>query len=632
MNRERRLDDLERTAGSSQRPTSGRPLNIIDFATNPKFLGLSLYPRQATVLKLLCLQLGLLTAYDREVIKGWSEGFTATEFLDGFRWAGRHGVVPDVLERIALCQQSGRPIWDEIILVLGRRGSKSLLASVVLAWKVWQLIELDDPQRHYSLPPTKRVLLPVFSASRDSAKRDLFGDVVSRFRDSPCFEQFIDRIGDSTVTLFTPAQLRRNDPANGRRGLIEISASPTTSRSARGPAMFSLAIDEAAHLDGDGSTNSAEEVLNAARPALAQFALDATTVLPSSPSSMTGGFYAEFCQACAIDPITGGSLNPHTFALQLPSWDLYLDYERAHELEQWPGGPCFKLISQPILAFDDYLQTAQRNNPEMFEVEFESQFASGLRRYFTESTVNKLFGPWGGRRLVNQHARTGNFDYIIHCDPSTSGANFGLAISHREEDGGELHTLFDLLHAWRPEDFPDHVIDYNVVLEKLLEYVDSFRPSAVHYDNHNTAFFHDRLAPEVHRRLPHTIVSKVSWSQEQKFEGYEHLKTLTNQGLVHAPANALAILEARFLQAVGYKIGHPTNGPCQTDDLIDPMAWSVFHQSKSSTWVIDELRQLTPVFSSANHLFDDFYQERRRPQGFVNPAAYPRWHPRRTGR
>lgn len=54
---------------------------------------------------------------------------------------------------------------------------------------------------------------------------------------------------------------------------------------------------------------------------------------------------------------------------------------------------------------------------------------------------------------------------------------------------------------------------------------------------------------------------------------YERLKSRANLDEAHAPA--LAIEETRFLQRDGLRIGHPTSGPGQTDDIIDVLSWLI---------------------------------------------------------
>lgn len=51
--------------------------NIIEFALSGDYLNVRLYPRQATLLKLIFGAVELLTDYDRGVLAQWTAGFSA---------------------------------------------------------------------------------------------------------------------------------------------------------------------------------------------------------------------------------------------------------------------------------------------------------------------------------------------------------------------------------------------------------------------------------------------------------------------------------------------------------------------------------------------------------------------------
>ncbi len=59
----------------------------------------NMYPRQATLLKIIFLRLDLLTEYDHAVIDEWEENFRQT---------GNNGVVPGVRRRMAKLRKEGR--------------------------------------------------------------------------------------------------------------------------------------------------------------------------------------------------------------------------------------------------------------------------------------------------------------------------------------------------------------------------------------------------------------------------------------------------------------------------------------------------------------------------------------------
>lgn len=620
----RRLAALERKRDvAAGLPKLDTPTNVIDFATNPRFLGLNLFPRQATLLKILTLMIGLMTAFDWGVIREWQSSYSIVDDFNGRYWGGERGTAGNLRERIEHCLRKGRTGFREVVLAMGRRGSKSLLTAILILWSVYRLLALDDPQEHYRLPAGKRIVLFVFSTTKSSASRDLFGDIVSLLRNSPCLAPFIEVANSDEVRLYTPAQLRRGAHRRGEHGLIVISASPTTASTARGPAAYSVTIDEAAHVGGAGATSSADEVRRAASPALAQFGGEGTLMMPSTPWSMQGAFYESFRQGNAVEHGTDDSLDLEVLTLQLPSEELYKDHDRATSLEMWPGGPVFRDPGPPKVD-SDFLDSERRRDPRSFDTEFGAQFMSGRQAYFEPHTLAKLFGPHRGQVLENRILREKGIEYFFHCDPGTSGSNFALVIGHVEVIVGHRHVVIDVYDLWRAADFLLGRVDYNVVLEKLIAYARLFKPKAIYHDNFNTAFFADRLQPALREAFLTATVHLVTHTQIEKFRRYEDFKTRANLGEVHAPPHPLAVMEARFIEQNGLEIRHPTSGPCRTDDLIDASTWMVWHLANSAGNVADQFSEVRAHASRLDELFDRFRSDRSSYGPIVGSSFVPR--------
>lgn len=103
-------------------------------------------------------------------------------------------------------------------------------------WQVSQLLGFDDPQAAFGLPAGKQITLVAMSTNRDATSRDVFGDLVGMVRASDVFDGYVEHIGSDTIRFWTPAQLANGARQRCERGLIVLSALPTTASSARGPA------------------------------------------------------------------------------------------------------------------------------------------------------------------------------------------------------------------------------------------------------------------------------------------------------------------------------------------------------------------------------------------------------------
>ena len=69
--------------------------HIVEFAMSEQYLNVALFPRQATVLKVMFCRLDLLTGFDEGVLKQWTEGFKVQRGNDGTAgYCGQYGT-PD---------------------------------------------------------------------------------------------------------------------------------------------------------------------------------------------------------------------------------------------------------------------------------------------------------------------------------------------------------------------------------------------------------------------------------------------------------------------------------------------------------------------------------------------------------
>ncbi|MGI8756162.1 MAG: hypothetical protein ACR2MB_09930 [Acidimicrobiales bacterium] len=152
-----------------------QPLHITDFVTNEDFLDKSLFPRQATVLKVMALDEENLTAYDYAVIDEWTSGFDVGGDSDNPVWSGRCGTPGDLLARLGWNRAHRRKYFHHIELLLGRRGSKNFLASLFIAWVVWNLISAEDPHQRFGIDLTKRLTAMVFAGKKTRPSRTSYG-------------------------------------------------------------------------------------------------------------------------------------------------------------------------------------------------------------------------------------------------------------------------------------------------------------------------------------------------------------------------------------------------------------------------------------------------------------------------
>ena len=274
--------DFFEIAKKSLKETPDIP-DIVTFAEHPEFLGRKLYPRQKTLLRLMCLETEHMTDYDYEVIDQWTKGFDRNDVSIG--------VSPDVLQRVDYLKANGYKHFKEVINITGRRGGKGHIGGIMGAYLNWQLIMLDDPQWYYGIDKSKDIYTLCVATNIEQAKRYQFADLSNSIIDAPCFQPYIADSKEHFLALRTPSDVRRI-AAFEARGLrpsrliasIRNMAVTSNSKASRGATVFSVMFDEFAHmLEGTGGARSSEEVYNAITPALDQFGKDGFIYVPTSP-------------------------------------------------------------------------------------------------------------------------------------------------------------------------------------------------------------------------------------------------------------------------------------------------------------------------------------------------------------
>jgi hypothetical protein len=291
--------------------------------------------------------------------------------------------------------------------------------------------------------------------------------------------------------------------------------------------------------------------------------------------------------------------DPEMLVVQVPSWELYTDWERSPQIQVVKTtrpdgssrfGPPFK---RPVQWPPDgdkpenlRMRLLERRNPEKFGVERRAKFANVMNAYLDPASVESMFDDPGWRPALSEQDR-GYLTraYRVHCDPSKSGANFAMAIGHLEEappdEHGEVwpHVIFDWLHVWKPEDFPfdesgKHRIDY-VLIQKRIEEVLVRYPSTrrVTFDQWNSAGMISHLQ---HQFAPRIIIAEETATADSNRRRAERFKSALNLGWVHAYRDSLngeegSLLETelKFLTEKNGRVDRQEFGPCTTKDLSD---------------------------------------------------------------
>jgi len=580
-------------------------VGIVEFAGSDRFCGKPLYPRQRTLLKLIFLE--DLDDYDKKVINEWTNSEKS---------GGEVRISPQIWDRYDYLRENDFPHFRQIVLVGGRRSSKGHITGLAVAKKMYDLTLLDNVGDHYGIDIDKDIYLQIVANSKEQAKAMQFSDATNWLLSckSMVDRGLISKLLAETTSVFTPYDKQRVMKIESQQGKIDkdlaklrLQAQGTNSRTLRGQASIAYVFDEFAHFLSGESNMSAEEVYKAATPSLDQFGKDALIFANSSPYTEIGMFFELYNRAIKLDPPDIGTpVYPDMLMLQYPSWELYKDWD-SDPLYKWKGS----IMVSPDIPDDLFINKdeqikAQRArfeemaNPESFAVEYRARFAKVIDAFLNPDMVDRAFDPVFTKSRLGRHIETEwgakMFSmYKAHGDPSSVVANFGIAIAHIENVDEEIldangssvimsvpHVVFDLVHAFYPEDFAENTIDWMEVTPEITKLINAFRPVEWTFDQFDSNFAIQKITNDIAQLgITETQVYMKTANAANNKRRAMNFKAALNLGRVHIPhptypkdqsnKRSLELVrnELKFLQEKNGKVDHQVIGAVRTKDISD---------------------------------------------------------------
>lgn len=591
-----------------------KPVSIVEFAESPKFCGKTLYPRQRLLLKIFFLE--ELTPKEEEILDYWIAGGADGEEID---------ISPDIRERMEWCKREGYQHFHEVILVGGRRCSKGFLTAISLAKLAYDLVQVQNPQDYYGIDKGKEILFSVVAASEEQAKKMQYADLQSTVNTCQAIQRNIYKTQELEFSLMTEADIRKV-AAMKRRGRrvqrdessIRGKAMAANARTIRGSATMGLVFDEFAFFLEGENDQSAQEIYKAAIPALSQFGTAGMIFCNSSPYSKVGKFYDRYEGALVTkkeaETDREKEWEPEAVAMRFPSWALF---EGWWEEEDWQG-PKKCITASPDWDLDKtnsdgsffYTQddrisirmarSEESKDPISYKVERRGFFAEVIDAYLDPEKVDRMFlgrPDWKPNRKpqltyypydMNWTDATARYKYAAHIDPSSTTAGFGFALAHTETlqvganpEDIDTHVVFDIIQRWNPKEFNGGAIEWEPILESLLQYVWYFRPVSMTFDQHQNRWPMEWLQKKIRERgLGDTRVFEKTADLQRNWNRAEVFRTALYHNRIHAPSQAFgdckwAADELKYLQEIKTarvpRVEKQDVGPVQTKDVADCM-------------------------------------------------------------
>ena len=535
-------------------------VDIMTFCDSEEYLDLphsnfNLFLSQRVILK--CFYMGTRGNEDvRLEKKEWEwlhDGImTAEDELDGIQYETN---IQDVINKMMAKEKNptnSELNFNELHLVLGRRGTKTILASVISSYEAYKLLTINDgdPHAYYGLPDDDLIL--ILNAALSTVQAGLlFEQTEARVRNSKFFKGKIANSTTSEIRFFTKADLRKkaSDPSIEIRGSVRIRCGHSNPDTLRGPNAVLILFDELAFYDDSGKVTG-QKFYDALQPSLTHFFPygDGRLVEISSPSVQAGIFY---------DIYRRSKTDPHILSFQLPTW-----------------------VSNPTIKYDgDYLSSKRNANPDSFRIEYGAQWAKSgtFGPYFPEGLIQR--GLDAGMRVgvVGPHlTRQPGFNYYLHVDPANGGDRYVCVLVAKKfykNRRGERRSQVQLagIHVFEPEEGIG--LRFNEIDQSVIRIAKSFRCMAVTYDKWESIQSVQLL------RSNGINVSSTAFNNSYKQKIYQNITDMLGYPdesellLYDDPRLILEMknLKVRPIQR-GKKLVTNKHGEVTTDDVIDCLA------------------------------------------------------------
>jgi len=476
--------------------------------------------------------------------------------------------------------------YTELQLVIGRKGGKTLLVSIIVLYEVYKLLLTKDLHKKYGLIPDAPIYLMCVSTSYEQALGVVFQYISALAQGSWYLSNYIVNITKEEIEF---AQR------------IKVRCQPCSSRSGLGFPTFLNVYDEHAHMLTRSGNAAGDVVYNALQPNLKVFRGDGKSVTISTPAGMDGIFWELFKTGYAEEvkqKCDEQGTQPWRVVFQYSSWE-----------------------TNPTLPYDHpEMQKELKADPRNFEMQFEGLFSSVLQAALEEKQIEECaIGV-----EIDENLEDKETPRIIVMDPATVGSEYAVAMGHLTDKPKKDLVVVDLVKTFKGSH--KHPVDINNVENFTRQLCRNFKIIFIGIDQHQSADTIQRFEKE---GLP---IHLVNITPKYNMEMYTELFRRVNTIHIIYPNKPEIKEELKFLQKKyagwGWRIeaarGHNDDIPdaianlclLLTQNIGKRAEWAEMVKNEDNKWS-DALRKAVEKY------FEDYSgcrEEREELENIVNMA------------
>lgn len=560
-----------------------RKLSITRFAR--EWCGMELLLWQRVVLKLYA---GEALSERREPGYSMSE----SEWFERQLEAGR--LPPDTRSRVRRNPDGFR----SILLVVGRRAGKSVCIAIAALYKVHEVLQHYNPQRHYGIQDNDVIQIAVAATTAAQSERSPFEKIRAickqAIKDNLPLARWIADIQSKSIHFRTRHDMEveeslKSEGIDQRSASVQIHAYHSNVDSLRGGQIIAAIFDEFAQFRlNQRGLDTAEYFYNTLVASTVQFGKDGRTFILSTPQGEQGKFYELYRE-------TWAGIRESTIGLKMPTWEAW-----ECEPPERPTRLTRELLSEAEdVSFSwnpatETFEEAYSRAPSSFKMEFGAEFVGSDEQWLPSILIDHPQGKGLIDRSLS-HVTDGIVGrcYVVHCDAATKTDAFALCVLHKESTGDGERIVVDHLVRWyvaptpfyqeRPYEFvirqkgPEPAqIYFREVREYIKrEILGRFGVLLLTFDQFNSHSMVEELTEHVQEKGLPTMVDVVHFTREFNRRRADNFEALLLEGRIKCYPHPLFQEELKGLVKDAY--GRVQKGPGYNDDLYDAVSTAAYN-------------------------------------------------------
>lgn len=453
----------------------------------------------------------------------------------------------EILRKFYEKQEDKQPKFTNLIITAGMRGTKSFIASLIVTFEAFKLIQLKKPWKFFHLAPGQEIFIVNVATSESQGLDTIFAATKARIENSPWF------------------QLQKCSPQYNEYDFYEphvkIRSEHSNSSSLAGKTSKLVALDETARFKDNSGKASSQMVYDTLSRSVRTFGREGFVVSVSSPI-YHNDFQMILLKQCGTIYIKDNLPYIDMFFQDLERIGDSHYYRNPYGLDTYLGYWLATWELNPSVTRES-LEADFRRNPESAMRDYHAVPSTAIEKYYREphriTFDTTMTSPILSDGTLDKAFIGKRFKYVLAMDPAFKGDAMGISLAHVEGN----KYIIDLAYCYKPVG-ENSEIQTTEVMNLIKTLLDRFTISDALSDTYQYPNLIQYIESR-HVKFEQHFVKKAD---------HDKLKEAFYQGIIQTYPNDALAKELRDLELIrGEKVDHPKFG---SKDIADAVANAIY--------------------------------------------------------